>query len=291
VEIGGEFRIPAIMEKSGAVLREVGTTNRTRLEDYEGAISDQTGLIMKVHTSNFRVTGFTEEASLDSLVLLGRRYGLPVIDDLGSGCMVDLSPYGLGDEPTVPMVMKTGVDVVTISGDKLLGGPQAGIILGTAKIIARIMKNPLNRALRVDKLTLAALEATLIEYLNPKNAIKTINVLRSITESLEQTQKRAKKLASALRRIKNPFLSVSLRHGVSAVGGGALPAQEVKTTLVSLRHAQISSNHLERIMRQFTVPVIARIDGDEVLLDVRTISDGEFSLICNEFKSLVSAEK
>jgi len=291
VEIGGEFRIPAIMEKSGAVLREVGTTNRTRLEDYEGAISDQTGLIMKVHTSNFRVIGFTEEASLDSLVLLGRRYGLPVMDDLGSGCMVDLSPYGLGDEPTVPMVMKTGVDVVTISGDKLLGGPQAGIILGTAKIIARIMKNPLNRALRVDKLILAALEATLIEYLNPGKAIKTINVLRSITESLEQTQKRAKKLASALKRIKNPFLSVSLRHGVSAVGGGALPVQEMKTMLVSLRHSQISSNHLERIMRQFTIPVIARIDGDEVLLDVRTISDGEFPLICNEFKSLVSAEK
>jgi len=290
VEIGGEFRIPAIMEKSGAILREVGTTNRTRLADYEGAISDHTSLIMKVHTSNFRVIGFTEEASLDSLVLLGKKYGLPVMDDLGSGCMVDLSSYGLGDEPTVPMVMKTGVDVVTISGDKLLGGPQAGIILGAAKIIARIRENPLNRALRVDKLTLAALEATLIEYLNPEKAIKNINILRSLTESLEQTQKRAKRLASALRRIKNPFLSVSLRHGVSAVGGGALPAREVETMLVSLRHTRISSTHLERIMRQFTVPVIARIDGEEVLLDVRTISDGEFSLICNEFKSLPSPE-
>ncbi|MDR2862148.1 MAG: L-seryl-tRNA(Sec) selenium transferase [Syntrophobacterales bacterium] len=282
VEIGGEFRIPAVMEKSGAVLREVGTTNRTRLADYEGAISEQTGLIMKVHTSNFRIVGFTEETPLESLVLLGKKYGLPVMDDLGSGCMIDLSSYGLGDEPAVPVVMKTGVDVVTISGDKLLGGPQAGIILGTKKILASVMKNPLNRALRVDKLTLAALEATLIEYLHPEKAVQNIHILRSLTESLARTRARARKLASAIRRIKNPFLSVSLKHGVSAVGGGALPTREMETTLVSLRHAQIPATRLEKIMRQFPVPVIARIDGDEVLLDVRTVRDEEFPLLCRE---------
>jgi len=289
VEIGGEFRIPAIMEKSGAVLCEIGTTNRTRLADYEEAISAQTGLIMKIHTSNFRIIGFTEEASLESLVLLGKKSGIPVMNDLGSGCMVDLSAYGLGNEPTVPAVIKTGVDVVTISGDKLLGGPQAGIILGAGEFIGRIMQNPLNRALRVDKLTLAALEATLIEYLNPKKALQNINILRSLTESFDETKRRAKKLAAALKRLKNPLLSVSLCRGFSTVGGGALPAQEIETMLVSLRHSQLSSSHLEKAMRQFTVPVIARIDDDEVLLDVRTIHDEEFSLICHGCKSLAGS--
>ena len=191
IEIGGEFRIPDVMEKSGARLREVGTTNRTRLADYERAIGPETGLILKVHTSNFRIVGFTEEADLASLVALGKKHGLPVMDDLGSGCLIELDRYGLEREPTVRDCLATGVDVVTFSGDKLLGGPQAGIILGKREILERIRQNPLNRALRIDKLTLAALEATMVKYLRPAEALADIRVLRALTEPLEAVKKRA----------------------------------------------------------------------------------------------------
>ena len=191
IEIGGEFRIPDVMEKSGARLKEVGTTNRTRLADYERAIGPETGLILKVHTSNFRIMGFTEEADLLSLVALGKKHSLPVMDDLGSGCLIELDRYGLEREPTVRDTLATGVDVVTFSGDKLLGGPQAGIILGKRKALAQIRKNPLNRALRIDKLTLAALEATLVKYLRPEEALVDIRVLRALTEPLEAVKRRA----------------------------------------------------------------------------------------------------
>ena len=291
VEIGGEFRIPDIMEKSGAILREVGTTNRTRQGDYERAISDRTGLIMKVHTSNFRIVGFTEEVSLDALVSLGGRYGIPVMDDLGSGCMIDLASYGLGHEPTVRAVMSSGVDVATISGDKLLGGPQAGIILGKQEIMKGIMKNPLNRALRIDKLTLAALEGTLVQYLNPQNAVREIRTLRCLTEPMPVTAKRAKKLAAVLRRAGIADLKIVLKKGFSAVGGGALPMQEIETMLVSMRYDGLSSVRLEERLRRLDVPVIARIDGEEVLLDVRTVGDDEFLLIRNGMKAIAAQGK
>ena len=291
VEIGGEFRIPDIMEKSGAILREVGTTNRTRQGDYERAISDRTGLIMKVHTSNFRIVGFTEEVALDVLVPLGEKYGIPVMDDLGSGCMIDLAPYGLGHEPTVRSVMRTGVDVVTISGDKLLGGPQAGIILGKKEIMADVMRNPLNRALRIDKLTLAALEGTLVQYLNPQNAVRKIRILHCLTESLPVTAQRAKRLAAVLRRAGIAGLKIVLKEGVSAVGGGALPMQEIKTMLVSVRYEGMSSVRLEERLRRLDVPVIARIDGEEILLDVRTVGDDEFPLIRDGMKAIAGQGK
>jgi len=284
VEIGGEFRIPDIMEKSGAILREVGTTNRTRLGDYERAVSDRTGLIMKVHTSNFRIVGFTEEVSLDALVSLSGKYGIPVMDDLGSGCMIDLASYGLGHEPTVRSVMDSGVDVATISGDKLLGGPQAGIILGKKEIMADVMRNPLNRALRIDKLTLAALEGTLVQYLNPQNAVREIRTLRCLTEMLPVTAKRAKKLAALIRRAGIAGLKIDLKRGFSAVGGGALPMQEIETMLVSVRYEGLSSVRLEERLRRLDIPVIARIDEEEVLLDVRTMADDEFLLIRDGLK-------
>ncbi|HPX56812.1 MAG TPA: L-seryl-tRNA(Sec) selenium transferase [Syntrophales bacterium] len=284
VEIGGEFRIPDIMEKSGAILREVGTTNRTRQGDYERAVSERTGLIMKVHTSNFRIVGFTEEVSLEALVSLGKAYGIPVMDDLGSGCMIDLASYGLGREPTVRSVMNSGVDVATISGDKLLGGPQAGIILGKKEIMADVMRNPLNRALRIDKLTLAALEGTLVQYLNPQNAVRAIRTLHSLTEPLPVTAKRAKRLAAVLRRAGIEGLEITLKKGFSAVGGGALPMQEIETMLVAMRYDGLSSVRLEERLRCLDVPVIARIDGGEVLLDVRTVDDGEFPLIRDGMK-------
>ena len=195
IEIGGEFRIPEVMSKSNTVLREVGTTNRTRLSDYEKAMGPETGVILKVHTSNYRIVGFTEEVDLLSLVALGKHAGVPVFDDLGSGCLVDLSPYGLQHEPTVREVLETGVDVVTFSGDKLLGGPQAGLIVGRKDVIARIKKNPLNRALRIDKFTLAALEATLMNYLTDEGALQNLRALRALTEppaekTFRQTQTR-----------------------------------------------------------------------------------------------------
>ena len=196
IEIGGEFRIPDVMEKSGARLREVGTTNRTRLSDYERAIVPETGIILKVHTSNFRIMGFTEEADLASLVALGKKHHLPVVDDLGSGCLIELDRYGLEREPTVRDCLAAGADVVTFSGDKLLGGPQAGIILGKREFLERIRKNPLNRALRIDKLTLAALEATMVKYLRPAEALADIRVLRALTEPVADVKKRAKRLAA-----------------------------------------------------------------------------------------------
>ena len=288
VEIGGEFRIPDIMERSGAVLREVGTTNRTRLADYERAVSERTGLIMKVHTSNFRIVGFTEEVSLEALVSLGGKYGIPVMDDLGSGCMLDLEPYGLGGEPTVREVMRTGVDVATISGDKLLGGPQAGIILGKKEIMSDIMHNPLNRALRIDKLTLAALEATLIQYLHPDRAAREIPTLHALMTSSSVVAQRAKKLAVMLRRTGIDGLAVALRKGVSAVGGGALPLRDIETHLVSVRYVNMSAVRLEEELRRLDVPIIARIDEDEVLLDVRTIRDDEFPVIRDGLKTIAA---
>ncbi len=285
IEIGGEFRIPDVMEKSGARLREVGTTNRTRLADYERAVGPETGLILKVHTSNFRIMGFTEEADLASLVELGKKNGLPVVDDLGSGCFIELDRYGLEREPTVRDCLATGVDVVTFSGDKLLGGPQAGIILGKREALARIRKNPLNRALRIDKLTLAALEATMVQYLRPEAALADIRVLRSLTEPLDAVRKRAKRLLAILRRVLKERAAVSLVNGVSMAGGGSLPTQEIPTVLVGVRAASLSAAALEGKLRRRATPVIARVAEDQILLDLRTLDAGE----CSEIRDALEA--
>jgi L-seryl-tRNA(Ser) seleniumtransferase len=291
IEIGGEFRIPEVMEKSGARLKEVGTTNRTRTADYEQAIGPETGLFLKVHTSNFRIVGFTEETDLASLVELGKRYGLPVMDDLGSGCFIELDRYGLEREPTVRDALASGVDVVTFSGDKLLGGPQAGIILGKGAILERIRRNPLNRALRIDKLTLAALEATLVKYLRPDEAIADIRILRALTEPLEAVRKRAKRLSTLLRRALPKEVSVTLVDGQSMAGGGALPAQEIPTVLVRIRAKALSAAVIEDRLRRREEPLIVRVADEGILLDPRTLDPEEFAAVRDALRAAVAEEE
>jgi L-seryl-tRNA(Ser) seleniumtransferase len=286
IEIGGEFRIPEVMEKSGAILREVGTTNRTHLSDYENATDDTTGLILKVHTSNFRTVGFTEEIGLPELVEIGKKRGIPVVNDLGSGCFVSLERYGFEREPTVQEALATGVDVVTFSGDKLLGGPQAGIILGKKKALKAIEKNPLNRALRIDKLTLAALEATVQEYLNIDGAINNVRSLRALTEPQGDVKKRAKKLLSLVKKLAPEGFSFDLKEGMSLAGGGSLPTQEIPTVLLAVNSERLSSARLEKKLRLLEVPIIARIYEDEILFDLRTIDENEFGLIEAGLKSI-----
>ncbi len=279
IEIGGEFRIPDVMEKSGAVLREVGTTNRTHLPDYEKAIGEKTGLLLKVHTSNFLILGFTEEVKLPELVALGRKRGVPVMSDLGSGCLIETEPFGLQKEPTVQETLKTGVDVVTFSGDKLLGGPQAGIILGRREVLGPIKKNPLNRALRIDKMTLAALEATLRLYLNEAVARKSIRALQVLTEPVEEVDRRARRFFRRLKKANIEGLTLSLRKGNAMAGGGSLPTQEIPSVLLSLRSSKLTANAVEERLRRFDPPIIARIADEEVLFDLRTAATEEWDII------------
>jgi L-seryl-tRNA(Ser) seleniumtransferase len=289
VEIGGEFRIPEVMEKSGARLHEVGTTNRTRLADYEKAIGPETGLILKVHTSNFKIIGFTEDAVLPSLVALGKTRGIPVMYDLGSGCFAELDCFGLEREPTVSDVLETGVNIITFSGDKLLGGPQAGIILGRRNILQEIKQNPLNRALRIDKLTLAALEATMMQYFQPERAVNRLRVLKALTEPLKDVDKRAKKLFSLLRKEHWEGVFMSIKKGFSMSGGGSLPTQEIPTILLSLVSKHLSPSNLEERLRYLEIPIIARIADDEVLFDLRTIEEEEFSFIRSGLRHIFSS--
>jgi L-seryl-tRNA(Ser) seleniumtransferase len=279
VEIGGAFRIPDVMKRSGALLREVGTTNRTHFDDYQKAVSPHTALLLKVHTSNFRVMGFTSEVSLQDLVQLGRERQIPVVDDLGSGCLVDLSQYGLEKEPTVQETIKTGVDAVTISGDKLLGGPQAGIILGKKKLLDLFKINPLTRALRIDKLTLAALESTLLLYFDEKRAMEEIPTLRMLSLDTKRLKKRGKQLLKRLSGMTNERMMFSLREDVSQVGGGALPLQELPTIVVAAKPLDFSVNSLEENLRKSDPPIISRISKEELILDMRTVFDEEIPLL------------
>jgi L-seryl-tRNA(Ser) seleniumtransferase len=279
VEIGAGFRIPDVMARSGALLREVGTTNRTHLKDYEEAINENTALLLKVHTSNYRVVGFTAEVLLEGLVRLGKRYGLPVMNDLGSGCFIDLSAYGLAKEPTVQEAVQAGADMVTFSGDKLLGGPQAGIIVGEKGLMDTIKANPLARALRIDKLTLAALEATLIAYLSEGEAIKEIPTLRMLIAPVEQIRKRARRLQRLLKR-ETAGASIELIQERSQVGGGALPLQNLPTWALGITPHRASVQALEAALRTLDLPIIARIADDQLILDPRTIPDEEFAAVC-----------
>jgi len=291
IEIGGEFRIPEIMEKSGARLREVGTTNRTHLSDYEKALGERTGLILKVHTSNYRIVGFTEEVELPALTALGKRSGIPVMNDLGSGCFVELDRYGLDREPTVRDALQTGVDVVTFSGDKLLGGPQAGIILGGREVLGRIKRNPLNRAVRIDKFTLAALEATMMHYLRPEEAMSNLRVLRALSEPLASVKQRARRLLAHLRKLDLKGMAFSLKEGVSLTGGGALPTREIPTWVVSIKPAGSSPQGLEQRLRNLEIPIVVRISEDELLLDLRTVDAGELIFIKQGFAALKNASQ
>ena len=288
IEIGGEFRIPDVMTKSNSILREVGTTNRTRLADYEKAIGPNTGVILKVHTSNYRIVGFTEEAELTPLVALGKQHGIPIFDDLGSGCLIDLEQYGLAHEPTVREVLASEVDVVTFSGDKLLGGPQAGIIVGKKDILARVKKNPLNRALRIDKFTLAALEATLMHYLAGADSAVKLRSLKALTEPLAAVKKRARKLIHKLKKAAIPGLTFEMREDAAAAGGGSLPTQVIPSVAVAVRHEKMSSSRMESKLRQATMPVIVRVSENEILLDLRTVTEDEFGFVIDGLRETLS---
>jgi L-seryl-tRNA(Ser) seleniumtransferase len=241
-----------------------------------------------VHTSNFRIVGFTEEANIESLVALGKSRGIPVMDDLGSGCLIDLDQYGLQHEPTARETLATGVDVVTFSGDKLLGGPQAGIIVGKKDVLEKIKKNPLNRALRIDKLTLAALEATLMHYLNPAAAVKKIRSLKALTEPVAAVKKRALKLIAKLQKENFDSLKFSLHEDFAAAGGGSLPTQKIPTILVGIKNKKMAASRMEEKLRKLEVPVIVRVDKDEILLDLRTIAEDDFLFIIEGLKQVMS---
>jgi L-seryl-tRNA(Ser) seleniumtransferase len=282
VEIGGDFRVPDVLVQSGAMLCEVGTTNRTRLADYEKALDDGARIILRVHPSNYRIIGFTAMPSLTDLSALARKRGILLYEDIGSGALIDLSIYGLKDEPTVADSIRSGVDIVTFSGDKLLGGPQAGLIVGRRELVDRLRKHPLYRALRVDKLTYAALEATLKAY--RRGSVTDIPVIAMLAESKESIRARAEKFIGQLDVSQS--LQAELVDGVSAVGGGAAPLAELETVLIALTHPQINASDLEESLRKGDPPVIARIENDKVLLDLRTIAPSEEPPLLTRVRSL-----
>lgn len=276
VEIGGSFRIPDVMSQSGARLVEVGCTNRTHLRDYQAAIGDETALLLKVHTSNFAIVGFTAEAPLADLSTLGRKTGIPLMLDAGSGCLIDLAPYGISGEPTIRQYLDNGVDVVTFSGDKLLGGPQAGIIVGRKKLIEPMKKHPLLRALRMDKLNLASLEATLRLYRDERQALVEIPTLRMLTIPPKELSSRAEHITRYLRRRLPESVSLIRHPGESSAGGGAFPLLQLPTTLIEIRIAGVTPSRIESTLRNTTTPVIGRIHRERFLIDARTLLDKDF---------------
>lgn len=285
VEIGGKFRIPDVMEQSGATLVEVGTTNKTHYDDYENAVTEETKALLKVHTSNYRIVGFTQSVGIDELIPLAKERGIPVIEDLGSGVLIDLSKYGITYEPTVQDSIAKGADVVCFSGDKLLGGPQAGIIIGQKKYIDMMKKNQLTRALRIDKFTAAALEMVLQEYLSEEKAIQNIPVLKMITRSLEDVTWKAEKLCGLLKEAALPA-RIELEACESQIGGGSLPLERIPSMAVAIHPEKISVAELEERMRHLPVPIIPRVANDTVLMDVRTIERRLFQIIVDQMKEL-----
>ncbi|WP_346848402.1 MULTISPECIES: L-seryl-tRNA(Sec) selenium transferase [unclassified Clostridium] len=285
VEIGGSFRIPEVMKFSGAKLVEIGTTNRTHLYDYENNIRENTGVLLKVHTSNFKVLGFTEGVSLEQLVELGEKHEIPVVEDIGSGVLIDFGKYGFTYEPTVQDSIKKGIDVVTFSGDKMLGGPQAGIIVGKKKYIDRMKKNQLTRALRVDKMTLAALEGTLKYYIDEKEAIDNIPSLNMILMPKEEVKKKCILLKRKLQSKTKDF-KFYIDKGESMVGGGSMPTEKIETYVVKVTSEKFSPEDMERKLRLGETPLIARVYNDELVLDGRTLFKEDFDEIVQCFKAI-----
>ena len=286
VEIGGSFRIPDIMKASGAELIEVGTTNKTKPQDYESAINENTALLLKVHQSNFRMSGFVSAPSSQDIAAIGEKHNIPVMEDLGSGSFVGMEKFGLPCEPTAQEVVNAGVDIVTFSGDKLLGGPQAGIIAGKAGYIDMIASNPLNRAFRIDKMTLAALEAVLFEYLDIERAVKNIPTLFLIAQTEKEIRKKAVKLLNKIKKFKNidkNLFDFKIIEDFSIVGGGALPDYELKTFALRIAHKKISASGLGKFLRNCNVPIIGKIKNGEYLLDIRTVLEDDFNAILNAF--------
>ncbi len=287
VEIGGSFRVPEVMEQGGARLVEVGATNKTYIDDYKRAIGENTGLLLKVHTSNYRICGFTAQVSRQELTGLGREYGIPVVEDLGSGVLVDLEEYGIGHEPTVQSSILAGMDVVTFSGDKLLGGSQAGIIAGKKEYISKIAKHPLARAVRVDRLTLSVLESTLRIYAEGEKAIEKIPVLKMLTMPVARLEKRAQRLTELVSGLK-PYADISIEKEYSQVGGGALPLEKIETRVISIIPKTISVNQLEEELRTGETPVIARIVKEKYLIDVRTVFEEQLQVLAHMLTSVLA---
>lgn len=290
VEIGGKFRVPDVMEQSGASLVEVGTTNKTHYSDYENAITEETKALLKVHTSNYRIVGFTESVSIAEMSEIAKAHNLPLIEDIGSGVLVDLSKYGLTYEPTVQASLKNGADIVCFSGDKLLGGPQAGIIVGKKKYIDQMKKNQLTRALRIDKFTAATLEVVLQEYLSEEQAVKNIPVLRMMTEPLEDVVKRARSLK---RMLQNTGIDAVIETEAceSQIGGGSLPLERIPSMAVTIKANAITTEELEERMRRLAIPVIGRTVNDKILLDARTLDAKACKTIAQQFKETAICEK
>ncbi len=289
VEIGGSFRIPEVLKMGGVKLIEVGTTNRTHLEDYRRAVGSGTGLILKVHTSNFRVMGFTKSVEREELVKLAREAQIPLVEDLGSGSLVDVAEYGLQRETTIPRIISQGVDVVTFSGDKLLGGPQAGIIAGKENLIRAMKKNQLIRALRADKLTLAALEATLREYLSPEEALHNIPVYRMLTKPLEELKTKAGKIAACLLPYQ-ARVTARVIGTKTQMGGGSTPAQEFGSYGIALSFTDKKPQEVERALRELPIPIIGYLEKDLYILDMRTLLPGDEKLIVRQLVELIQEE-
>lgn len=280
VEIGGSFRIPDVMARSGADLVEVGATNRTHLYDYANAITENTSMLMRVHTSNFRLIGFTSEVPPEDMVALAREKKLLTMEDLGSGSLLDLSRYGFPKEPTVQELVKAGVDVITFSGDKLLGGPQAGIIVGSKDVIERIKKNPMNRALRIDKFTLASLEVILRYYYDIPKALAEVPTLRMLTTDNTVLKKRAQSINRRLRAKMKEFCPTQVIETVSRVGGGACPEFDIPSWAVEFTPVAVKISDIEKDLRELATPIIGRVENEKYLIDVRTIQDKEIGLLC-----------
>jgi L-seryl-tRNA(Ser) seleniumtransferase len=287
VEIGGSFRIPDVIRQSGARLVEVGATNKVRLADYQAAMTDETALLLRVHPSNFQIVGFTEEVPLPALVQLGRERGIPVMDDLGSGALIDLTRHGLQAEPTVQESVAAGADVITFSGDKLLGGPQAGLILGRRDCLDRMKRHPLMRAVRNDKVTMAALEATLRLYLDEERAAREIPTLRALTALPEALRARAARLRRLIGKVS---AVVRLEPGISQVGGGSLPAERLPTTLVVLVPESVGEGELARRLRLGEPPVFGRVQHGRLLLDPRTVADEELPQLAAAVRAALAGE-
>lgn len=283
VEVGGSFRISSIMALSGADLVEVGSTNKTHLKDYEEAINENTKVLMKVHTSNYRILGFTESVDVDRLCELGEKHDIPVIEDLGSGVFVDVSKYGLSYEPTVLDSIRKGADIVTFSGDKMLGGPQAGIIVGKKEYIEKMKKNQLTRALRVDKLTICALEATLRMYLDEEKAKEEIPTLKMLTYSIKELEEKANNLYSKIEYLNN-YADIKIEDGLSQVGGGSMPTETMESKVITIIPKNINVSTLENRLRLSDAHIIARVYDDKYVLDVRTIFEDEFEVVKTELE-------
>ncbi len=288
VEIGGSFRIPDVMAKSGGILCEVGTTNRTHLRDYENAVDEQTALLLKVHKSNYSVVGFSAEVSLKELVALGQKHQVPVMEDLGSGTFIDFSRYGLLKEPTVQESVSAGVDIITFSGDKLLGGPQAGLVVGKKACIDRIKKNPITRALRIDKLTLAALESTLRLYRDEEKAVQAIPTLRMMLQPIATLEEKAGRLKKMLESAGRSRLTVASLDLVSRPGGGSLPLLELPSKGLGIRIDGLSANAIEKSLRLNSPPIIGRIEDDLYTMDMRTLQDDELETIRSAIETLLT---